>query len=171
VDVIFTERMTLVPATAALLRTELSNRAAFGDALGAAIPVEWPPESLADAVGFFAQRLEAHPEETGWLAWYGIARDQPTATLIASGGFFGPPTEGAVEIGYSVLPAYEGRGYAGDMMAALIGWAFTRGVETVAAETSLQNTRSLKLLQRLAFTRTGDGRDVGFGHFERRRLS
>jgi [ribosomal protein S5]-alanine N-acetyltransferase len=163
-------RLVLVPATAELVRMEISDRAALGRALGAAVPDNWPPELLADALPWFADQLEADPVKVGWLCWYGVLRgegDDPAA-LAASGGFTGPPTEGSVEMGYSVLPQFQGRGLATEMAAALVAWALSHpDVSRVVAEVSAQNTPSLRLLRRIGFVERGPGREVGHLRFER----
>jgi len=40
-----------------------------------------------------------------------------------------------VEIGYNIIPAYEGRGYATEMARRVIDWAFqTPGIQVITAE-------------------------------------
>ena len=74
---------------------------------------------------------------------------------MASGGFKGPPQDGTVEIGYSVLPQFQGRGYATEMVRALIDWAFAQpGVLRIVAETTENNVASMRLLHRLGFAHT-----------------
>ena len=63
--------MTLTPATAALARMEIEDRAAFAALLGAAVPDAWPPETLWDALAFFLQHLEAGPDRVGSGGWPG----------------------------------------------------------------------------------------------------
>ena len=90
-------------------------------------------------------------------------------TLAASGGFMGAPEDGAVEIGYSVLPAFQRQGYATEMAAALADWALAQpGVARVVAEADAENTPSVRILRRLGFAETGPGREPGHRHFERR---
>jgi [ribosomal protein S5]-alanine N-acetyltransferase len=163
---IMTARMRLAPATVALARAESTDRAEFARLLSAAVPDEWPPEILADALPAFLEWIEAAPERVGWYVWYAMVRaphrasDVPAGKvendfLMASGGFKGPPQDGAVEIGYSVLPRFQGRGYATEMVRALIDWAFAQpGVLRIIAETTEANTASMRLLRRLGFTRT-----------------
>ncbi|MER3514457.1 MAG: hypothetical protein C4310_08775 [Chloroflexota bacterium] len=56
--------------------------------------------------------------------------------LVGSGGFKGPPHAGAVEIGYSVLPQYQGKGYATEMVAGLVRRALKHAeVDRIVAET------------------------------------
>lgn len=157
-----TRRLCLIPVTAALIHLERTDRAAFAAALSADIPSDWPPELLADALGWFQQQLDAQPDLVGWLGWYGVIQPEGAEkpVLAASGGFMGKPTEGTVEIGYSVLPAYQRRGYASEMVAELIHWAFEQpDVRCVAAEVHRENTPSLRLLASLGFTEVGAGRE------------
>lgn len=165
-----TARLTLVPATAALARAEIEDRPAFAAHLGAEVPDAWPPETLADALPFFLQQLEADPSRVGWITWYGVADakgDQGHA-LVASGGFFGPPENGSVEIGYSVLTEFQQQGYGAELAGALTEWALAQpGVEKVVADVASDNTPSVRLLRRLGFTEIGPSEEPGHARFER----
>ena len=162
--------MTLVPATAALVRAEIEDRPAFANQLGAAVPDAWPPDTLRDALAFFLGQLEAAPEQVGWGAWYGIADgaggEKPA--LVASCGFFGPPQGGSVEIGYSVLPEFQRRGYGGEMAGALTEWALAKeGVGRVVANVASENIPSTRLLRRLGFVERGMSDEPGHVRFEK----
>ena len=142
-----TARLKLVPATVALARAEIGDRGEFARLLGAAVPDNWPPETLADALPSFLTALETTPNQIGWFAWYGLVKDggAAAAVLVASGGFKGPPGDGAVEIGYSVLPQFQGRGYAAEMVEGLLLWAMGQpGVARVVAETDWANRVSAR---------------------------
>lgn len=169
---IVTARMRLVPATVALARAELKDRTEFARLLSATVPDQWPPEILADALPLFLEWIEAAPDRAGWYAWYAMMQSPREASdmlasdvgdmLIASGGFKGPPQDGTVEIGYSVLPCFQGHGYATEMVRALIDWAFAQlGVLRIIAETTEENVASMRLLKRLGFTSTGPGVEPG----------
>src|SRR5262245_8514873 len=113
-------RLTLIPATPALLLAELADPAQLGAALGAALPEDWPPgEYDRSAAEFFLARLSAGgPEAVGWYGWYAVHRatDDSPATLVAAAGYAGPPgVSGAVEIGYSVAAAWRGQGLATEL--------------------------------------------------------
>lgn len=155
-----TSRLDLVPATAAHLEAELESNARLASLLDARVPDGWPPgEYDRPAVEHFRDRLAANPEAVGWYGWYALLRPQPDEkrTLVAAGGFLGPPDdEGAVEIGYSVVPAFEGRGFATELVAALVDHAFLDSrVTRVIAHTTSENVRSVKVLERTGFTFTG----------------
>ena len=114
-----TARLKLIPATVALARAEIGDRSGFARLLGAVVPNNWPPEILADALPLFLGRLEAAPDQVGWFGWYALAASDSAPVLVASGGFTGPPQAGTVEIGYSVLPQFQRRGYATEVVVAL----------------------------------------------------
>jgi RimJ/RimL family protein N-acetyltransferase len=166
--------MRLVAGTARMMRAEIAYRATLAELLGAEIPDDWPPdEMLTDALPYFLDRLDADPQNVGWLLWYGIATGTPPGTpdvLVASGGFIGPPEDGAVEIGYSVVPSRRGRGYATEMVTALVQQAFAdRRVARVIADARPENTPSVRLLTRLGFTAVGPGEDPGYIRYARER--
>ncbi len=169
---IVTARMRLVPATVALARAELADRAEFARLLSATVPDEWPPEILADALPLFLEWIEATPDRVGWYVWYAMMRASHEAQdmlagdvgdiLMASGGFKGPPQDGAVEIGYSVLPRFQGHGYATEMVRALIDWAFAQpDVLRIVAETTEDNTPSMRLLRKIGFVERGPAVEPG----------
>ena len=91
-----TARLKLIPATVALARAEIGDRGEFARLLGASVPDNWPPETLADALPLFLGWLEAAPDRVGWFGWYALATGGGAAApvLVASGGFKGPPQEG-----------------------------------------------------------------------------
>lgn len=162
---IVTARMRLVPASVALARAELTDRTEFARLLSATVPDEWPPEILADALPVFLEWIETAPDRVGWYVWCAMTRAPREAQdmlasdvgniLIASAGFKGPPQGGTVETGYSVLPRFQGHGYATEMVRALIDWAFAQpGVARIVAETTEDNIPSVRLLSRLGFIRT-----------------
>ena len=165
---ILTERLELRPATAALVRAEMAGRQPLAGLLGATVPAGWPPETLADALPVFLDMLASHPEQVGWWNWYALTRLPGPAgpVLVGGGGFKGPPAEGEVEIGYSVLPAHEGRGHATEIVRGLASWAMARpGVERIVAETEWANPASVRVLEKAGFVREGDSAEPNGSRF------
>ncbi len=163
-DVVRTPRLELVPATVTLLDAELDSREALAGLLGAAVPDDWPPgEHDRGAAELFRARLAEDPDAVGWYGWYAILPSPAGSVLIGSGGYLGPPdADGTVEIGYSILPAYRGRGFATELARALVDRAFsTAGVARVVAQTSPDNVGSVKVLERCGFRPIGPGKEPG----------
>jgi RimJ/RimL family protein N-acetyltransferase len=79
-------------------------------------------------------------------------------------GFFGPPTEGTVEIGYGLAPSARGHGYAAEAVIAIVRLAAKLDVRTVQARTETDNTASRRTLERAGFVETRV--EEGTHHFE-----
>ena len=167
-----TARLKLHPATVAHARAEIDDRAALERLLQARVPENWPPESSADALPLFLQWLEAAPDCVGWFGWYALA-DEPGAdrpVLVGSAGFLGPPGDGKIAMGYSLLPQFQRRGYATEMASGLVQWALRQpAVDCIVAETEWANPASVRVLDKLGFTQTGAATEQGGLRFELRR--
>jgi RimJ/RimL family protein N-acetyltransferase len=60
------------------------------------------------------------------------------------------------EIGFTLAPAEQGKGYASEAVRAVLHHLFlVRGLHKVAAECDARNTASARLLERVGFTREG----------------
>ena len=168
--VIETNRLTLVPATVELARAELNNRSEFARLLGAAVPTNWPPETLTDALPVLLKWMEAAPEQVGWFSWYALARTEgasPSHILIGGCGFFGPPQHGTVQIGYSVLPEFQRQGFATEMVRGIAKWAMEQpNVIRIRAETEWENPVSVRVLEKVGFAATGPTADMKGTCFE-----
>jgi len=170
-----TARLDLVAATIEHLDAELENPQRLATLLGAEIPPSWPPgEYNRYAIAFFLARLKAGGSlVSGWYVWYAIQRATAInrAALVACGGYAGPPSaDGTVEIGYSVVPEARGRGYATELVHALATWAFeVPGARRILAESHVENSASIAVLERCGFRRIGPGHEPGYVRFQRDR--
>lgn len=166
------ELLTLVASTATHVRTELEAPEQLAHLLGAVVSPEWPSgEYDHDAMVFFLSCFEAGGDSAeGWYAWYALSPDGGSAprTLLGAGGYFGPPdADGTVEIGYSILPEWQRRGYASEMVKMLAAHAFTFSqVNRVLAHTAEGNSASIKVLVRSGFHPAGAGAEAGTLRFE-----
>lgn len=172
-----TTRLDLIAATLEHVQTELAAPDQLGALLGVAVPADWPPgEYDTGAMEFFRDRLEhGGPSVVGWYGWYAIQRAEEgsPAALLGAAGYLGPPTsEGEVEIGYSLLPAWRGQGYATEITAALVDHAFADPrVQRVIAHTDAANQASMRVLERCGFLLIGEGGEPGSLRFEQARRS
>lgn len=162
-----TVRLDLIAATLEHVQTELTAPDRLGSLLGAVVPEGWPAgEYDTAAMEFFRGRLEQGGSEVvGWYGWYAVRREEAgsPATLVGSGGYLGSPSpEGEVEIGYSLLPASRGQGYATEITQALVDRALADPrVRRIIAHTQQDNQASIRVLERCGFSRTGAGEEPG----------
>lgn len=168
------DRLTLIASTLDHVRTELDAPEKLSGLLNAAVSPAWPTgEYDRDAMEFFRACFEAGGEAVeGWYGWYAV-READSASpraLVGAAGYFGPAdADGTVEIGYSVLPEWQRRGYASEMVASLVTHAFTFGsTNRVIAHTTEANPASIAVLIRSGFQAAGIGRE-GALRFERSR--
>jgi [ribosomal protein S5]-alanine N-acetyltransferase len=92
-----------------------------------------------------------------YTTWGGTLIEKSARVAIGQMGFMGmPDADGMVEIGYGINRSYEGRGYATEMVRALVEWALNHPeVRGVRAECSVDNPGSIRVLEKSDFIRTG----------------
>jgi len=169
-----TRRLDLVAATLEHIQAELQAPGALGPLLGVHIPEGWPPgEYDRNALEYFQAQIQAGgPGQVGWYSWYAISRNSQGKRegLVAGAGYLGPPKDGTVEIGYSVIPTARRQGYATELVAALVSRAFEEpSVQQVIAHTSDANTASTQVLLRCGFARVGPGSEPESVQYRTRR--
>jgi|SRR6185436_2064650 len=167
---IHTARLELIPATIEMLRAELRGPVELQAVLGVEVPGTWPPDLFdADAIQFTIARLEEQVEPAAWWLHYFIRKATPTspAVVIGAGGYKGPPQEGTVEVGYSVLPEHRRQGYAAEATQGLVAHAFAYPeVTRVIAQTLPELLPSIGVLEKCSFRFIGEGSEEGAICFE-----
>jgi ribosomal-protein-alanine N-acetyltransferase len=163
------DRLRLVAGTKVLAAAEIEDRSKLSKLLGALVPETWPPDNLKDTLGHFYALYEEHPEWEGWLTWYAVRIDNDYPVLCASVGFKGPPDmRGTVEIGFSVLPDFQGQGLATEIVAGIVQWAKQQfQVKDIEAEANIDNKASIRVLEKNSFICAGAGLEPGTIRFVR----
>jgi RimJ/RimL family protein N-acetyltransferase len=125
------------------------------------IPNEFPGDDLG-LVRFRRGQIAERPE---WLPWSlrAIVLREPKRVMVGFANFHGPPgvndlgAPGAAETGYTVFAAYRGRGFATEVAQAMMDWAaHEHGVRHFISGVAADNAPSLRVNDKLGFTRTGD---------------
>ena len=142
---IFTERLKLYPATA--------------EQMAAAIAAE-QDEDLKAAYTQMREEALRHPGRWEWYAMWKI--ETADGTPVGDLCFKGLNDDGTAEIGYGILPPFQGRGYATEAVRAACQWAL-RHPETTAveAETEPGNAASRRVLAKCGFRPTGKTGEEG----------
>lgn len=133
------DRLVLVPVTPATARAVVD-----GDLSGLRAGAEWPSAELVEG-------LSAALEHGGGLGWF-VTLD---GVVIGDCGVHGGvDADGDVEIGYGIAAPYRRRGYATEVIGALIRWAGEQpGFRRVVARRVLaDNVGSRRALERSGFT-------------------
>jgi RimJ/RimL family protein N-acetyltransferase len=119
----------------------------------------YPLPGTRMAAGNFVRQADAagNGGDAQWGLFEIVLRE--TGEVIGDIGFHGPPdAAGTVEIGYSVVGQYRGRGLAGEAAVALCGLVWTRpGVARIIAQTEAGNAASAGVLRHAGFREDGTG--------------
>lgn len=164
-----TARLALVPASGELLTAALDGPEALAAGLGARVPPTWPPEFVdPPALEFTRDRLALAPDQRDWWMFFVVlASTGDGPVLVGTAGYKGPPTDGAVEIGYSIVSDHRRRGYASEAVRGLLARAFgVRQVHRVVAETLPELAPSIAVLRKCGFAPAGEGSEPGVVRFE-----
>lgn len=119
-----------------------------------------PFEGTRVAAGMLVRADEAGVYRPGFGLYVLVRHDDGQA--LGAMGFHGAPDEdGRVEIGYDLVEAARGRGYATEALRALAADALARpGVRSLFATVEPDNLSSQAVLTRAGFTRADDPADT-----------
>ena len=105
----------------------------------------YPLPDTKDGLGFY---LKHGVREFGFF----LVVRRHDDLVVGEIGFVGPPKDGAVTIGYAVVPSARRQGYATEAIGAVAGWALAQdGVGEVRAQTRPDNEPSVRALLRAGF--------------------
>ncbi|NUN10817.1 MAG: GNAT family N-acetyltransferase [Ignavibacteriaceae bacterium] len=155
-----TKRLELIPCDhtlVAAILTDFENLSAF---LKLRIPDNWP--FFPEAFQLIYDLVKINPDEAVWWTYLFINRDENV--LIGSGGYKGPPKNGAVEIGYEVAPEFRNTGYATEAAMGFIRHAFSiPEIKFVKASTLPMVNASNRVLEKcgMKFVETAVDEEVG----------
>jgi [ribosomal protein S5]-alanine N-acetyltransferase len=154
-------RLDLVSMSPSVLEMLLGGRSDEAEALlGARLPDGWPDEDVGHFLRLRLGQMRRDPATQRWLVRALVLRG-PEPVMVGHAGFHGPPganglEEGAVEVGYTVFPSFQGRGYATEAAVALLEWAEALGVRRFVASVAPSNEPSLAIVRKLGFVQTGE---------------
>ena len=116
-------------------------------------------EEMRQAYGEMLEGCKRDPENRIWYApWKMLLKD--SKVFVGDLCFKGPAKNGAVEVGYGILPKFEGIGYMTEAVKAITKWAFAqKDVLFVEAETDPENKASQRVLEKCGFKPDGTGKE------------
>jgi ribosomal-protein-alanine N-acetyltransferase len=117
-------------------------------------------ETIEDAQQFI-QTIRSGVQEDKWVYWAICLRTD--AALIGSIGLWNISREHSkAEIGYELLPAWQGKGIMSEVLPSVLDFGFSRmKLRTIDAVLDPANTRSLKLLHTHGFTKLDSSEVAG----------
>lgn len=115
-------------------------------------------ETVADAAKFI-DKININIANNESIMWAICLKDSPI--LIGNICFWNIIKEELIaEIGYSILPEFQGRGIMQEAVTKVIEYGFeTMHLNSIVADLDPQNIKSIKLLERNAFIYTGKSQE------------
>ncbi|MFI6206893.1 GNAT family N-acetyltransferase [Streptomyces sp. NPDC051041] len=115
-----------------------------------------PADGTREGAGMVVKQYEAGVHRPQWGMYVLVRRADGRA--VGAMGFHGPPDEdGRVEVGYDLVGAARGHGYAAEALRALSAWALAREeVTSVFARVARDNLPSQGVVSRAGFTRVAE---------------
>ena len=161
---ILTPRLDLIPITPEALHSEQANDHRLAQIIQATIPENWPPADWEPHVfTTLLAQYEKHPRQVAWHRYLTLRNPDQTRTLIgAAGAFWRETAPNECEIGYSVLPPWEGRGLATEAAQALIAQIrLDPGIESILAHTFPHLAASIRIMEKCGLIPDGEGEEPG----------
>ncbi|OLP19116.1 GNAT family N-acetyltransferase [Leptolyngbya sp. 'hensonii'] len=151
----------LIPCSPANLEHLLAGPDVFLTNYGLQVAEDYLP--FEGALEHSLQQIQSQAIWHPWLPYLFIWR--PDRTLVGMGGFKAiPDSQRTVEIGYSVAPAYQGKGIATAAAQQLIVLAFSSGlVDCVCAHTLAEPSASTSVLQKCGMVQISEVTDPDDG--------
>ena len=105
------------------------------------------PEGVRDEIESMTSRTPGDPG--GWVQF--SVEERESGLLVGDVGMSPAEDEpGVIKVGYTMDPAFQGRGYATEAVAALVAYAFeSLGTEVVRAFASAENVPSIRVAEKV----------------------
>ncbi|WP_088042921.1 GNAT family N-acetyltransferase [Bacillus sp. EAC] len=147
--IVETKNLILLTFTANAMIDVLNGKSSFlHDKTSYGLGKGWPINAYKNLFPYKISRFQSHPEEE---EYEGIIIHKKDQLVIGDMGFKGGPDKhGIMEIGYSILPQYQGNGYATEMGKAFCKWGMNKeNVHKIIATCSIYNHASIRVLEKI----------------------
>lgn len=154
-------RLNLVDGNLELLTAAVTGGGALEALLGVSVADDW--SGFPEALPILRASYEVSPHGHRWGSLFFV--EPHVRALVGFGGFKGPPSsDGVVEIGYAIAPAFQGQGLATDAVAQMVRRAFEDAIiRAVDAHTLGYANPSTRVLEKSGFCKIGEATDPDAG--------
>lgn len=146
--IIETERLKMITLTADMMEAVLKGSGELEKLIPYAVASDWPLDVYKQLFSYKMNKFRKDPLEN---EWEGAIILKGESRIIGDMGFKGGPDwEGAINLGYSIVPSYQRRGYATEMGKAMVKWGLEQpGVKTIVATCYPTNLASVRVLEKI----------------------
>ncbi len=110
-------------------------------------------------------RLQKGQQDGRWVVWAVCKAGEDV--LMGTACLWNFDGDGGAEVGYDLMPCFQGKGYMAEALAAVLGYGFgALALRRVEARTHPGNAPSRRLLERLGFSFVGVESPQDAGKYE-----
>lgn len=120
------------------------------------------PDVRIDDTEAYLEKMDKGIDEDRWIIW--AIEHQDSKKVIGSICIWNiDPVRACGEVGYGIIPDYQGKGYLQEALSSVVQYAFQMtGLKAVEAFTEASHLKSRRLLAKAGFVETGTVDDPGF---------
>ncbi|CAM4229470.1 GNAT family N-acetyltransferase [Listeria ivanovii] len=152
VEIIETERLILINYTLEMIQATIKGTESLEKASGYHVSKDWPG---IDFFFFLPYVLENVKKDDRMIKWTRLVVLKEENKIIGEIGGQGIPDEtGEIEIGYSIVPDYQNKGYMTEALIGMIAWLEKQPViHRIFARCYENNEASIRVLKHNQFVR------------------
>lgn len=156
-QILYTDRLLLVPFTLASATSLLEGKLEVLAELGLRTGGNWPDDEALETLPKIIRNLEQEAQPTGFESYMIVLKSNND--VIGDAGFKGrPDAQGAIDLGYAIIADQQRRGYGFETARALTMWALAQHeVSCITARCLIGNAASARVLEKLGMQETGRG--------------
>lgn len=159
VTILETERLLLVPYQLSFIEATLIGDDKLQEVSGYSVAQEWPGVEFFFYLPYVLETVKQNKMKEKWTHLVILKSEQKVIGEVSAQG--NPELTGEAELGYGIVEAYAGNGYATEAAQAFLDWLLTENIKNVKAKTYLYHKRSQHILKKLGFVKTGEGLFTG----------
>lgn len=120
------------------------------------------PDLRIDDTEAYVEKMDKGIDEDRWIIW--AIEHRSSGKVIGSACIWNiDPIRSCGEVGYGIIPDYQGKGYMQEALSSVVRYAFrSMGLRAVEAFTEESHLKSRRLLEKAGFSETGTVDDPGF---------
>lgn len=157
-----TERLRLIPYYVDYIAATMESHRHLEQLCGYRVAPEWPGIDFLFYLPFALEQLKENPVDSKWTRLIVL---KETQEVIGEIGGQGTPSETKiVELGYSMIPRCQNKGYMTEAIAAICEWFVAEGMQQIRAKCFTYNTASKHVLQKNGFELDYCEKDIIYWH-------
>ncbi|WP_232219610.1 GNAT family N-acetyltransferase [Carnobacterium pleistocenium] len=154
-----TERLLLVPYQLSYIEATLIGDNRLSEVSGYGVAEEWPGIEFFFYLPYVLEAVKENKTKEKWTHLIVLKSENKIIGEVSAQGT--PELTMEAELGYGIVEAYAGNGYATEGAQAFLKWLDCEEIKLVRAKTYLYHKKSQNILKKIGFVKTGESSFTG----------